>query len=209
MSTTKTNTKAVAVEEKKEVIAPDTKKADTKKAETKQVDTKPASKEKKTEPKADTKTKTEKQDNKEKKNVAGVKQMKNSELQKLFTDNGCLTKTKANDASDVVYNTFGTKSRVLQQKRGYQLLLTNGHKKVKEHVVESDNDDAKRFDGWYKKLSKDEQAKVSGIEGLFSTKLSDSELPRERTVKITDFDLLVKFIQFMGSFDENKVVAAK
>ena len=75
--------------------------------------------------------------NKEKKSKAVlVPQMTNSEMKKLFIDNGCKTKTDAKDTSNVVYNTFGTNSRVLQQSRAYQLLLTNGHKKVKEEVVE-------------------------------------------------------------------------
>jgi hypothetical protein len=136
-----------------------------------------------------------------------VKQMKNSEMKALFTENGCATYTKAKDTSNVVYNTFGTKSRVLQQGKAYQLLLTNGHKKVKEQVVDCENDDVKRFKEFYSKLSKEEQAKITGVDLIDTVKLAESELPRERSVKVNDFDLLVKFIQFMGTFEENKITA--
>ena len=140
--------------------------------------------------------------------VNTVYQFKNSELAKFFKDNGCQTYTTAKDESNVVYNTFGTKSRVLQQSRGYQLLLTNGHKKVKEDIVECENDDVVRFEEFYKGLDEDTKKKVVGMDGLRTTKLSDSEMPRERTVKIADKDLLQKFIQFMASFEENKVLVA-
>ena len=147
--------------------------------------------------------------NKEKKAKAPVvNQMKNSELEALFRKCGCSTHTKAKDESNVVYNTFGTKSRVLQQNRAYQLLLTNGHKLVKNELVDCDNDDTARFVKFYKSLSKDEQSMVNGYDNLMVTVLSKSELPRERTVKITNYDLLVKFLTFMSTFEENKVVQA-
>lgn len=136
-----------------------------------------------------------------------VKQMKNSELTELFTKNGCSVHSKAKDSSNVVYNTFGTKSRVLQQGKAYQLLLTNGHKKVKEQIVDCENDDVKRFKEFYSKLSKEEQEKFIGVDMIDTVKLAESELPRERSVKVNDFDLLVKFIQFMGTFEENKITA--
>lgn len=137
-----------------------------------------------------------------------VPQFTNSEFAKLFKDAGCQTYTNAKDESNVVYNTFGTKSRVLQQGRGYQLLLTNGHKKVKEEIVSCDNDDTARFQSWYDGLSDEQKGFVVGMDGLLTMKLSDSEMPRERTVKITNLDLLKVFLQFMASFEENKVLVA-
>lgn len=144
---------------------------------------------------------------KEKKSRVTVKQYTNSEFQKLFIENGCGTFSKAKDSSDVVYNTFGTKSRVLQQGSAYQLLLTNGHKKVKDQIVECDNNDVARFDKFYAKLSKADQEQVIGYDTIQTTKLSLSELPRERSVKIKNEDLLVKFLKFMATFEENKVPA--
>lgn len=147
--------------------------------------------------------------NKEKKSKAVlVPQMTNSEMKKLFEENGCMTKTKANDTSNVVYNTFGTNSRVLQQSRAYQLLLTNGHKKVKEEVVECENDDVKRFKEFYSKLTDDEKKSVLGYDEIETTKLSFSEMPRERSVKLTSLELLTGYIKYMATFDENKVVVA-
>ncbi len=147
--------------------------------------------------------------NKEKKSKAvTVPQMTNSEMKKLFEDNGCKTKTKANDTSNVVYNTFGTNSRVLQQGRAYQLLLTNGHKKVKEEVVECDNNDVLRFKEFYGKLSDSDKKAVVGYDEIETTKLSFSEMPRERSVKLTSLELLTAFIKYMATFDENKSVVA-
>lgn len=147
--------------------------------------------------------------NKEKKTkTVTVPQMTNSEMKKLFEENGCMTKTKANDTSNVVYNTFGTNSRVLQQGRAYQLLLTNGHKKVKEEVVECENDDVKRFKEFYSKLTDDKKKSVVGYDEIETTKLSFSEMPRERSVKLTSFELLTEYIKYMATFDENKVVVA-
>lgn len=148
--------------------------------------------------------------NKEKKSKAVlVPQMTNSEMKKLFNDNGCKTKTNANDTSNVVYNTFGTNSRVLQQSRAYQLLLTNGHKKVKEEVVECENDDVKRFKEWYAKLDETLRKSVIGYDEIETTKLSFSEMPRERSVKLTSLELLTDYIKYMATFDENKVVVAQ
>lgn len=187
------------------------KKETTKKVETKKVAVKPATKKVEVKKAEVKETKTEKKPaavktNKEK--VNNVPQMKNSELAKLFSDNGCATYTRAKDESKVVYNTFGTKSRVLQQNKAYQLLLTNGHKKVKEEIVESDNDDVKRFDSWYGKLKEDDKKNVLGYDTMLSTKLDDSELPRERSVKLTSKELLVSFLKYMGTFEENKVLTA-
>lgn len=137
-----------------------------------------------------------------------VPQMTNSEMKKLFNDNGCMTKTNANDTSNVVYNTFGTNSRVLQQSRAYQLLLTNGHKKVKEEVVECENDDVRRFKEWYEKLDENLKKSVVGYDEIETTKLSFSEMPRERSVKLTSLELLTDYIKYMATFDENKVVVA-
>ena len=152
-----------------------------------------------------TESKSANKEKKERKVVPAVTQMKNSEMAELFRKCGCATHTKANDASGVVYNTFGTKSRVLQQNKAYQLLLTNGHKMVKDQLTDCDNDDTARFIKFYKSLSKDEQGQVSGFDKITETTLSKSELPRERTVKLTNYDLLVKFLEFMATFDENKV----
>lgn len=146
---------------------------------------------------------------KEKKVSFSVPQMNNSEMSALFSENGCATYTKAKDTSNVVYNTFGTKSRILQQNKAYQLLLTNGHAKVKNEVVETENNDVERFKEFYNELQEDEKLKVSGFDTMESTKLASSELPRERTVKILDKDVLIKFIQFMSTFEENKVVVAE
>lgn len=142
----------------------------------------------------------------EKKVSKSVPQMTNEELRQLFIENGCSAGSKAK-ADTVVYNQFGTKSRVLQQGRAYQLLLTNGHKGDKGNIVDTDNNDALRFQAWYDKLSKEEQAMVTGYAEMMSTKLSASEMPRERTVKLTSKDLLIKFIQYMATFTENQVVA--
>ena len=137
-----------------------------------------------------------------------VEQMKNSELRNLMIENGCLVRGNAKDTSDVVYVGFGTQSRILQQKNAYQLLLTNGHKKVKEQVVECDNDDTARFLKWYEKLSKGDKAMVSGADTIKESKLSESELPREKQCKLLSKEILVKFIQYMSKFEENKVVTA-
>lgn len=147
--------------------------------------------------------KVEPKKNEQKKSVS-VPQLTNDELKALFIDNGCQTYTNASNGSKVVYNTFGTKSRVLQQGKAYQLLLTNGHKMVKNNVVDSENDDAGRFISWYETLSEDEKKMVSGYSEMMATKLAMSEMPREKTVKITSYDLLVKFIQHMSTFAENQ-----
>lgn len=146
---------------------------------------------------------------KEKKVTITVPQMNNTEMQQLFSDNGCATYTKAKDTSNVVYNTFGTKSRILQQGRAYQLLLTNGHAKVKNEIIDTDNNDVERFRKFYEALTDEEKKAISGYDTIESTKLADSEFPRERTVKIISKDLLVKFIKFMATFEENQVVVAK
>jgi hypothetical protein len=190
------------------------KKETTKKVETKEVkkvDVKkvaPKTEVKKAEVKEEVKKAEPKTEKKNKEKVNGVPQMINSELAKLFNENGCATYTRAKDESKVVYNTFGTKSRVLQQNKAYQLLLTNGHKKVKEEIVDSDNDDVKRFDSWYGKLKEDDKKNVLGYDTMLSTKLDDSELPRERSVKLTSKELLVSFLKYMGTFEENKVLTA-
>lgn len=150
---------------------------------------------------------TTKKTNKEKKAKAiTVPQFTNSEFKKLFEDNGCKTRTSANDTSKVVYNTFGTQSRILQQTRGYQLLLTNGRKMVKKEIVNADYNDVVRFLDWYNSLTPEQQSFVIG--DVEQGKLSDSEFPREKTVKITSLDLLVNYIQYMATFDENKIVVA-
>lgn len=145
--------------------------------------------------------------NKEKEVAPTITVMDNDTLKKLFQENGCQTYTAASNTSNVVYNTFGTKSRVLQQKKAYQLLLTNGHKDVKGSIVECENDDTKRFMEWYETLTDEQKGWVVGYSEITATKLSQSEMPRERTVKITSYDLLVKFIQFMGTFAENQILA--
>jgi hypothetical protein len=166
-----------------------------------------------TEPVSDKAAKKEKRVRKPKKEKAEktpkilVKQMTNEELAELFTSNGCVAKSKAKSNS-AVYNTFGTQSRILQLKGAYQLLLTNGHQKVKDQVVACDNDDVARFLKWYDMLEDAEKVHVIGAGEVDKTKLSVSELPRERSVKINDLGLLVTFIQYMATFDENKLVAA-
>lgn len=197
----KATKKATANKEEKTM----NKKGTVKKESTKKVETK---KEVKKEV-APATAKVETTTNKEKKSKAvTVPQMTNSEMKKLFEDNGCKTKTKANDTSNVVYNTFGTNSRVLQQGRAYQLLLTNGHKKVKEEVVECDNNDVLRFKEFYGKLSDSDKKAVVGYDEIETTKLSFSEMPRERSVKLTSLELLTAFIKYMATFDENKSVVA-
>ena len=147
--------------------------------------------------------KVEKKENAKKVSNA-VPQMTNSELKKLFMDNGCSAGSNAKDTSKVVYQQWGTQSRVLQQGKGYQLLLTNGHAVKKGEVVDTDNNDTERFTKWYNKLSDSKKAMVSG--DIEKGKLSASEMPREKTVKITNYDLLVEFIKYMGTFSENKLV---
>ena len=145
--------------------------------------------------------------NKEKKaKTVSVPQFTNSEFKKLFVDNGCITRTNAKDTSNVVYNTFGTESRILQQTKGYQLLLVNGHKMIKKEICDVDYNDVVRFKAWYDGLTPEQKAFVVGDVDL--GKLSDSEFPREKTVKITSLDLLIDFIKYMATFDENKVVVA-
>lgn len=180
---------------------------EVKKVETKEVkNTNKAVETKKETKKAETKKAGTKKENKAKRDVAPiVKQMTNEEFTVLFTKHGLLCGSKAR-SNNVVYQQFGTQSRVLQQKRGYQLLLTNGHKKVKESIVESDNDDVVRFNRWYKKLGKEDKSKVIGADVM--SQLSESELPREKSCKITDLDLLEKFLDFMATFEENKLVKA-
>lgn len=134
--------------------------------------------------------------------------MNNEELKELFRTNGLVPGSNAKSDS-VVYNQFGTQSRVLQQKRSYQLLLTNGHTQVKGEVIDTDNDDTARFMEWYDTLTDEDKTKVEGYADINTTKLCASELPRERTVKITDYDLLVKFLKFMSSFSENTTVKEK
>ena len=134
-----------------------------------------------------------------------VPQMTNSELAKLFRDNGCLTKTKASDESKVVYNTFGTHSRILQQNRAYQLLLTNGHEMKKGILVDAENDDTARFVEWYNTLTDEQKGYVNGFDTITATKLATTEMPRERTVKIVNYELLVEYIKYMATFTENQV----
>ena len=201
----KATKKATANKEEKVMNKKGTVKKETKKVETKKEVKKEVAKVTETAkveaPKAVT--------NKEKKSKAvTVPQMTNSEMKKLFEDNGCKTRTKASDASKVVYNTFGTDSRVLQQGRAYQLLLTNGHKKVKEEIVECDNNDVARFKEFYGKLSDSDKKSVVGYDEIETTKLSFSEMPRERSVKLTSLDVLTAFIKYMATFDENKSVVA-
>lgn len=141
----------------------------------------------------------------EKKKSVSVPQMTNSELKELFNKNGCKTRTNASDKSKVVYNTFGTQSRVLQQNRSYQLLLTNGHELKKGIVVEAENDDVARFTKWYDGLNDEQKSYINGFDTITATKLATSEMPRERTVKIINYDLLVDFIKYMATFTENKI----
>ena len=146
---------------------------------------------------------------KEKKVVITVPQMNNSELKELFIENGCRATGAPKDTSNVVYNTFGTASRVLQQNKAYQLLLTNGKVKVKKEVVDAPYNDVDRFKKFYEELTDEEKKAVSGYDTMEGTKLADSEFPREKTVKIISKEILVKFIRFMATFEENQVVVAK
>ena len=160
---------------------------------------------KKVEKKVEVAPKTETKVKVEKKKAVTVPQMTNSELRKLFNDNGCVAQSGAKDTSKVVYNQFGTKSRVLQQNRSYQLLLTNGHEVKKGIVVDADNDDVQRFTEWYKGLTDEQRGFVNGFDTITATKLATSEMPRERTVKIMSYDLLVEYIKYMATFTENKI----
>lgn len=146
---------------------------------------------------------------KEKKVVITVPQMNNSELKGLFVENGCKATGAPKDTSNVVYNTFGTSSRVLQQNKAYQLLLTNGKVKMKKEVVDAPYNDVDRFKKFYEELTDEEKKLVSGFDTMESTKLAESEFPREKTVKIISKEILVKFIRFMATFEENQVVVAK
>lgn len=136
---------------------------------------------------------------------SNIKVLTNAELAKLFKDNGCECTGKA-VANTVVYNSFKTQSRILQQKKAYQLLLTNGHKLVKNEMVETDNDDVSRFKKWYGTLSDTDKSNISGYDTIDSAKLSKSELPRERTVKLLTYDLLTAFIKYMSSYDDCSLV---
>lgn len=153
------------------------------------------------------KTKKAPKANEEKK--ASIVTMDNDTMRQLFIDNGCKAGSKAKNESKVVYQQFGTKSRVLQQGKAYQLLLTNGHQEIKGTVVENDNDDTARFLQFVDTLSNDEKALIVGIDSITTTKLSASEMPRERTCKLASYNLLVKFIQFMATFDENKILVTE
>lgn len=200
-----TKAQVEATKEKAEVVTP--KKDVTKKGATKEKVAKVEKKEKevKTE-KVETKVETKKEvANKKKRDVQPtVPQMTNEELKALMVE--CGAKATGGAKSDsVVYNQFGTKSRILQQKKGYQLLLVNGHKKEKENIVASDIDDVKRFQEWYNTLT-DEQKKWVNPE---LTKLSDSEMPREKACKLLSKDMLVSFIKYMSGFAENAVEVAK
>ena len=145
--------------------------------------------------------------NKEKKEkVCPITIMDNDTLRKLFTDNNCKAESDAKNSSKVVYQQWGTKSRVLQQGKAYQLLLTNGHKKEKENIVACDNDDVARFEKWYEQL--EDKSVVNGMDGLHTAKLSFSEMPRERSVKLTSYDALIDFIKYMATFPENQLVVA-
>ena len=46
---------------------------------------------------------------------------------------------------------------------------------------------------------------VKALDTITATKLATSEMPRERTVKIINYDLLVDFIKYMATFTENKI----
>ena len=179
-----------------------TKKATENKATKKAIAPKSAPK---TDKKVETKKPVEKTEKKavKKETAKKVQQFKNSEMKNMFVSNGCKALTNAKDTSNVVYNTFGTHSRILQQGKAYQLLLTNGHKKDKTGIVDTANDDVQRFKKFYNSLTKEEKAMVLGFDTIDITKLAESELPRERTVKLIDADLLIKFIQFMATFEEN------
>ena len=72
-----------------------------------------------------------------------------------------------------------------------------------------DNDDTSRFVAWYEQLSDEDKKMVIGFAEMMSTKLSSTEMPRERTVKLASKDLLIRFIQYMATFPENQVVVAK
>jgi hypothetical protein len=146
---------------------------------------------------------------KEKKTRVKVEQMTNNQLTKLFHDNGLATYSAPKEESNVVYNTFGTKSRVLQQGGAYQLLLTNGHALKKDAIVETDNDDTARFIQWYETLTDEQKGWVDGYATITSSKLSRSEMPRERQVKLTNYDLLREFLKFMATFEENQVKSTK
>lgn len=144
---------------------------------------------------------------KEKKVRVTVQQFTNSELAKLFAECGCKTECSPKDTSNVVYNQFGTKSRVLQQSSAYQLLLTNGHAKKKEQILDTEYNDVERFKEWYLGLDESMQAGVKGFAEIDAGKLSDSEFPREKTVKLLNVDALKSYLQFMGKFAENAIQA--
>lgn len=205
----KTNNTKAAVETKETKKGANNMKKQIEKKVNAKKETKPAVVEKKEvakpAPKTEPKAKVEK---KEAPKAKGVPQLKNSELAQLFVQNGCVTRTKASDESNVVYQTFGTKSRVLQQNRAYQLLLTNGHEMKKGLLVDAENDDTARFIEWYNTLTDEQKAYVAGFDTITATKLATTEMPRERTVKIINYDLLVEYIKYMATFTENQPATA-
>ena len=195
-NTATVNTKETKKEEgtmKKEVVKKEVKKVE-KKAPAKKQEV----------AKVEKKVETKKVENKKKVNTA-VPQLTNDQMKELFNANGCATYTKASNESKVVYNTFGTKSRVLQQGKAYQLLLTNGHENKKGAIINTENDDTARFIQWYGGLTDEQKGWVVGIQEIDKTKLAASEMPRERTVKITNLDLLVAYIKYMATFAENQI----
>ena len=195
-----TKKQSVKATKKEEIVMKDAKAKVTKKESTKKVD-------KKQEVKVETKAvETEKKEVVKKSRIS-VQQFTNSEFAKLFTDNGCKTECNPKDTSNVVYNQFGTKSRILQQGSAYQLLLTNGHTKKKDVVLDVEYNDVERFKEWYQSVDAGMQSTVKGYAEIDAGKLSDSEFPREKTVKLTTVESLKSYLQFMSKFAENAIQA--
>lgn len=201
MKNTNETKKASVATKKEETVM--NKKTTVKKSTNKKVD-------KKQEVKVETpKVETEKTETvkKEKKSRISVQQFTNSEFANLFREYGCKTECSPKDTSNVVYNQFGTKSRILQQGSAYQLLLTNGHTKKKDVVLDVAYNDVERFKEWYQSVDAGMQSTVKGYAEIDAGKLSDSEFPREKTVKLTTVDSLKSYLQFMGKFAENAIQA--
>ena len=130
-----------------------------------------------------------------KQEVANVNKINNDVLAKLFSDNGCAAHSKAKSAN-VVYQQFGTKSRVL---------MYNGKKVPNRSQLLLTEADYEEFKRWYDKQDKSIkdmfEADTVSVPGV----LSESEKPRVKSVKVDVIDGLVEYIKFMAKFEVNKV----
>lgn len=120
--------------------------------------------------------------------VANIHKINNADLVQLFKDNGCKPYSKAK-SDNVVYQQFGTKSRVLmynskKSPERSQLLLTEA--------------DYEEFKKWYNEQADDIKAMFESDSVKFPGMLSASEKPRVNSVKVNNVDGLTVFIKFMA-----------